>query len=68
MLRSQLRTIENMLSMGFVECRLLRSRAGTFSLWRVSTSSSASRSESAADSLMPRSQRSNSCNIFFASL
>ena len=42
MLRSQLRTIENMLSMGFVECRLLRSRAGTFSLWRVSTSSSAS--------------------------
>ena len=43
-------------------------RAGTFNLWSISTSSSASRSESAADSLMSRSQRSNSCNIFFASL
>ena len=52
-----LATANHMLSIGFVECRLLRSRAGTFNLWSISTSSSDSTSESAADSLMSRSHR-----------
>ncbi len=45
--------------MGLVECRILRSRAGTFNRRKVKSSSKASRRESAADSWRVRSPHSN---------
>jgi hypothetical protein len=38
---SQSLTVENMLSMGFVEVSVFLKRAGTLSLWRVRISSNA---------------------------
>ena len=65
---SQARTRENKLSIGLVECNVLRSSAGTFNRCKVSSSLKASNNESAADSLIARSHCSNSRSSFSASL
>src|SRR4030067_265101 len=64
---SQSRTVENMLSMGFVQVSVFLNRAGILSRWSVRISSKASRRESAADSLIPLSHFSNSRSIRLAS-
>src|SRR3990167_3230765 len=67
MFLSQSLTLENILSIGLVECNVFLRRPGTFNRCSVRISSIASNNESAADSFIPLNHFSNSKSICRAS-